>query len=211
MTRDDILRCLEPIWLIHNETASRLRGRIECVLGWAKAKSMREGDNPAVWKGGLQSLLPAPGKTQKVVNHPSMPYADVPKLLLQLKTIGRESAKALIFLILTTARTSEVLGSTWTELRHLDNAKDATWIIPGLRMKAGREHRVPLSTGALRLLPDQSRLGPCIFSNAVLGDKAMSNMAMAMLLRRLGYSQFTVHGFRSTFRNWAAKSICAPT
>ena len=210
ITREDILRCLEPIWLIHNETASRLRGRIESVLDWAKAKSLRVGDNPAAWKGGLQNLLPAPGKTQKVVNHPSMPYADVPKLLEKLKTITGESAKALMFLILTATRTSEVLGSTWAELRGPDDVKNATWIIPGTRMKAGREHRVPLSTGALKLLQDQLQTGPFIFSNAAVGGKSMSNMAMAMLLRRLGHSQFTVHGFRSTFRNWAAEQTAYP-
>lgn len=207
VTRNDILRCLEPIWLTHNETASRLRGRIESVLDWAKAKSMRDGDNPAVWKGGLQNLLPAPSKTQKVVNHPSMPYADVPALLEKLKAISGESAKALLFLILTATRTSEVLGSTWAELRHLDDVQDATWNIPGARMKAAREHRVPLSTHAQELLHSLSRSkrGPFVFSNALLGEKAMSNMAMAMLMRRLGFGHFTVHGFRSTFRNWAAE------
>lgn len=210
MSRDDILRCLEPIWLTHNETASRLRGRIESVLDWAKAKNMRAGDNPAVWKGGLQNLLPAPGKTQKVTNHPSMPYAEIPAFVKRLKTISGESAKALTFLILTATRTSEALGATWTEINNLRDAKDAIWAIPGERMKAGREHRVPLSALALTLLQSQPKIGTFIFSNAALGDKALSNMSMAMLLRRAGLAHVTVHGFRSSFRNWAAEQTSYP-
>ncbi len=205
--RDDVLRCLEPIWLTHNETASRLRGRIESVLDWAKAKGFREGDNPAIWRGGLQNLLSAPGKTQKVVNHPSLPYAELPAFFQQLKTTNGESAAALMFLILTATRTSEVLGATWDEIQA---GKQAIWTIPEERMKAAREHRIPLSCPALDLLKRRPRVGPYVFSTAVLGNSAMSNMCMAMLLRRARMTHITVHGFRSTFRDWAGEQTSYP-
>ena len=208
--RADVLRCLEPIWLTRNETASRLRGRIESVLDWAKAKGMRVGENPAVWKGGLQNLLAAPGKTQKVVNHPSMPYSELPALMMALKNAEGQSAKALMLLILTATRTSEVLNTTWSEVKMSDATKEAIWTIPSDRMKAGREHRVPLSPNAYQIIQTQNNRGRYVFSNDVGAGKPMSNMAMAMLLRRLGHGQFTVHGFRSTFRNWAAEKTTYP-
>lgn len=139
-----------------------------------------------------------------------MPYAEIPAFVKRLKTISGESAKALTFLILTATRTSEALGATWTEINNLRDAKDAIWAIPGERMKAGREHRVPLSALALTLLQSQPKIGTFIFSNAALGDKALSNMSMAMLLRRAGLAYVTVHGFRSSFRNWAAEQTSYP-
>ena len=234
VTRDDVLRCLEPIWLIRNETASRLRGRIESVMDWAKAKGLFIGDNPASWKGGLQNLLAAPSKTQRVTNHPSMPYADLPDFFMKLQSMPGVGALALRFLILTACRTSEVLGATWAEMSKLPEIKDARapkveieknarngggvetiknvaiWTIPKERMKAGREHRVPLSGAAVHLLEECRRAGPYIFSNSIAGDKAMSNMALAMLLRRADVAHVTVHGFRSTFRNWAAEQTSYP-
>lgn len=204
VSRDDILRCLEPIWLTRNETASRLRGRIESVLDWAKAKGLREGDNPAQWKGGLQNLLATPSKTQKSVHHPSLPYAQIPALVQNLKAQDGESAKALIFLILTAARTNEALGATWDEIQ------DTLWTIPAERMKAGKEHRVPLSTAVLKLLRTQSKANTYIFSHPAASHKALSNMSMAMLLRRMGLGHITVHGFRASFRNWAAEQTTYP-
>ena len=208
--REDVLRCLEPIWLTRNETASRLRGRIESILDWAKAKGMRVGENPAVWKGGLQNLLAAPSKTQKVVNHPSMPYSGIPALMQELKKAEAQSAKALMLLILTATRTSEALNAMWSEVNTSDVSKEAIWTIAADRMKAGREHRVPLSISACQVLQNQLKHGQYVFSNDVSGDKPMSNMAMAMPLRRLGHDQYTVHGFRSSFRNWAAEKTAYP-
>ena len=204
ITRDDVLKCLEPIWLTSNETASRLRGRIESILDWAKAKDLRHGDNPAAWRGGLQNLLSAPSKTQKIVNHPSLPYTELPAFMRRLQTTNGESASALIFLILTATRTSEVLNASWAEIN------DGVWAIPAGRMKAGREHRVPLSPAALELLDWRPKTGPFVFTNALLGDRPMSNMSMAMLLRRADMGHVTVHGFRSTFRNWAAECTSYP-
>ena len=221
LTREDVLRCLEPIWLTRNETASRLRGRIESVVNWAKAKNLYAGDNPAAWKGGLQNLLAAPSKTQRVVNHPSMPYAQLPDFFRKLQSMPGMGAVALQFLILTASRTNEVLGATWGEVSKLpkpesaeDNLGQAVWTIPQARMKAAREHRVPLSGAAVKVLGACRRTGPYLFSNAISGDKALSNMALAMLLRRAitepKADLITVHGFRSTFRNWAAEQTSHP-
>ena len=222
LTRDDVLRCLEPIWLTRNETASRLRGRIESVVDWAKAKDLFAGDNPAAWKGGLQNLLAAPSKTQKVVNHPSLPYAELPSFFKKLQGMPGVGAVALQFLILTGCRTNEVLGASWVEMSdqskpgksEADTSAQKVWTIPQERMKAGREHRVPLSDAALELLGSCRRTGPYVFSNAISGDKAMSNMALAMVLRHAvsdpKAAPITVHGFRSTFRNWAAEQTSYP-
>ncbi len=222
LTRDDVLRCLEPIWLTRNETASRLRGRIESVVDWAKAKNLFVGDNPAAWKGGLQNLLAAPSKTQKVVNHPSLPYAQLPEFFRKIQAMPGIGAVALRFLILTACRTSEVLGAGWGELSQLDQSDQsgqhkptqAVWTIPESRMKAGKEHRVPLSGAAVAILGTCERVGPYIFSNSISGDRPMSNMALAMLLRRVvtdpKAKPITVHGFRSTFRNWAAEQTSYP-
>ncbi len=221
LTREDVLRCLEPIWLTRNETASRLRGRIESVVDWAKAKNLYAGDNPATWKGGLQNLLAAPSKTQKVVNHPSLPYAQLPDFFRKLQSMPGVSAVALQFLILTAGRTNEVMGATWAEMSRLpksesseDKLAHAIWTIPQARMKGGKEHRVPLSGAAVKVLETCRRAGPYVFSNAISGDKPMSNMALAMLLRRAitdpKADPITVHGFRSTFRNWAAEQTSYP-
>lgn len=232
ITREDVLRCLEPIWLSRNETASRLRGRIESVVDWAKAKGLYAGDNPAAWKGGLQNLLAAPSKAQRVVNHPSLPYQELPSFYRKLRTMPGVGAVALRFLILNASRTSEVLGAVWTEISKLPEVEEPThskdssvaitkrktngerpkqvdnealWIIPKERMKGAREHRVPLAEAAIQLLNECPRAGSYVFSNSALGDKPMSNMALAMLLRRAGLAYVTVHGFRSSFRNWAAE------
>ena len=219
LTRDDVLQCLEPIWLTRNETASRLRGRIESVVDWAKAKGLFIGDNPGVWKGGLQNLLAAPSKAQKVTHHPSMRYQQLPAFYKQLQSMPGVGAVALQFLILTACRTNEVLGARWSEISEPsrivgDQANGAVWTVPQERMKAGREHRVPLSSAAIQLLYACRRAGPYVFSNTADGEKAMSNMALAMLLRRAVTAPtaepVTVHGFRATFRNWAAEQTIYP-
>src|SRR6516164_9355566 len=191
-----IAKVLEPIWKTKTETASRLRGRIERVLDWATVRGYRQGDNPARWRGHLDQLLPARSRVQKVQHHP----ADLGK---QEST----SALALEFLILTATRTAEVIGATWSEV----DLDVAVWTIPAGRMKAKKEHRVPLSKPALAILKRlyKHRAGEFVFMGARPG-KPLSNMALLMLLERLGRSDLTVHGFRSTFRDWCAESTNFP-
>ena len=204
ITRQHVLACLEPIWLTKNETASRLRGRIEAVLDWAKARDMRSGENPAAWKGGLQNLLAAPSKTQKTKSHPFLPYTEVPAFMQRLNQMDGQSALALRFLILTATRTTETTDAQWSELQ------GDVWVIPSDRMKKAIEHRIPLSEPALALLASLTRQGPYLFPRDPIGEKPLSNMAMAMLLRRMGMDQITVHGFRSSFRMWSAEKTSYP-
>jgi integrase len=198
----NIVDVLEPIWTDKPETASRLRGRIEAVLNWAKARGYRSGENPAVWRGHLAALFPPKTKVRRVVHHASMPYDQVGEFAAQLKQDSSISARALEFLILTATRTNEVLGATWEEI----NWRGKVWTIPAERMKAGREHRVPLSSRALGILAEMSEVkrGPLVFPGRT-GEVPMSNMTMAALLKRSTGSGVTVHGFRTTFRTWAAE------
>jgi integrase len=194
-----VLSVLEPIWSSKTETANRVRGRIECVLDWAKAHGHRSGDNPARWRGHLDKILPRPTKVAPVRHHAALAYQDVPSLLAKLRPLSGAAARALEFLILTAARTEEVLGCRPQEL----DLRAAIWTIPAERMKARREHRVPLSGTAVALLRqldlgrEQVFLGP--------NGRRLSNMAMLAVLKRLGASKITVHGFRSSFRDWAAE------
>lgn len=193
-----ILEILEPIWLNKPETASRVRGRIETVLDSAKARGYREGENPARWRGHLAQILPARKKLSRG-HHKALPFSEIPSFLEQLRSRQAVGALALEFTILTAARTSEVLYATWSEI----DIENAVWTIPAERMKAGNEHRVPLSARALEILEQVQLLGgTSVFPG---GDRRfLSGMAMAMLLRRMG-TDVTVHGFRSTFRDWAAE------
>jgi integrase len=200
-----VLKVLEPLWLNVPETAARLRGRIETVLDAARALGHIDENraNPARWRGHLDKLL---SKRQRLTrgHHAAMPYADVPAFMVKLKGAPGATAKALQFTILTAARTGEVLGMQWDEI----NFGLKLWVCPPERMKMGREHHVPLSDAALDLLRGQlaSRRGrrPYVFpSKDVLSP--LSNMAMAMTMRRLGVGEYTVHGFRSAFRDWAAE------
>lgn len=199
-----VLRALEPIWLTKAETASRVRGRVETILDWAKVRGLRSGDNPAAWKGNLARVLPARSKVQKVKHHAAMPFSELPAFMAELE--GREGAAALAlqFLILTASRTSEVLMATWKEVR----LADALWLVPSDRMKAKREHRVPLSPAALTILQrarSEQKTSDFIFPSAN-PDKPMSNAAMTAVLKRTGHGDLTVHGFRSAFRDWAAET-----
>jgi len=199
LTKSQILSVLRPIWESKNETATRLRGRIAAVLDWAKAEGIRQGDNPAAWEGGLKGLLPELTKKRRVKHHPALPYPEIGKFMKALKTQTGMSALALEFLILTCCRTNEVLGATWEEI----DSNKAQWIIPAERMKAGKEHRIPLSTHALELL---KKIGPSkgfIFKSPK--DAALSNMALLALLKRMDRLDITTHGFRSTFRDWAGE------
>lgn len=202
---EDVLKILQPIWSTKPETASRLRGRIEKVLGWATAMKYRTGDNPAAWSGALSHLLPAISKVQKIEHHKAVPYAEVPALMKQLIGNDSISAKALIFTILTGARTGETIGATWAEI-DLDNR---LWVIPAERMKAGREHRVPLSARIIALLNKLPRHSKYVFANPRSG-RGLSNLAMLMLLRGLRDDGVTVHGFRSAFSTWAREQTDYP-
>jgi integrase len=188
-----VMRVLEPIWSTKPETASRLRGRIEAVLDWARVPGYRQGENPARWKGNLDHLLPAKGKISVVKHHEALDYREMAEFVEELRARDGIAARALEFAILTAARTGEVIGATWGEI----DLEAKLWTVPGSRMKSGREHRVPLSDAAVVVLNTMPR-----FSN----DPRMfpiSNMGMPMLLRRMGRGELTVHGFPSTFRDWA--------
>jgi integrase len=195
-----VIKVLEPIWTTKNETASRLRGRIERVLDWAKARGYIAGDNPARWRGHLDKLLPAPRKVQKVSHHAALPYPQMGGFVRELRSQEGVAARALEFAILSAARTGEVIGAQWDELDF--TAK--VWTVPAERMKAKREHRVPLSDAALRAIRSVPREGEYVFCGP-RPDRPLSNMAMLALLGRMKRDDLTVHGFRSSFRDWAAE------
>lgn len=201
----DVLAVLKPVWQAKAETAARLRGRIERVLDFAKTHHLREGENPARWRGHLDAVLP---KRQKLTRGhlKALPFDDVPDFLGKLRAADGLAARALEFLILTAARSGEVLRMRWEEV-DLD-AK--LWTVPGTRMKAGREHRVPLSDRAAAILAELAsvRTGAFVFPGAKSG-KPLSDMALAMVLRRLN-AEATVHGFRSAFRDWAGDRTSFP-
>lgn len=196
---DDILSVLKPIWTTKAETASRVRGRIEKVLDAAKARGFRGGDNPARWRGHLDHLLPRSSKLSRG-HHAAMPYEEVASFIAKLRTREATAALALELCILTAARSGEILGMRWSEI-DLDNK---VWTVPANRMKAGREHRVPLSSPATAILRHLERLkiSDFVFPGQARG-KPLSNMAMEMMLRRMKVDPTTVHGFRSSFRDWA--------
>jgi integrase len=196
---DDVLSVLKPIWTIKAETASRLRGRIEKVLDAAKAKGFRSGENPARWRGHLDHLLPRPSKLSRG-HHAAMPYEEVAGFISKLRESASLGALALELCILTAARSGEILGMRWSEV-DLDKM---VWIVPAQRMKAGREHRVPLALRAVAILREleKTKAGEFVFPGQVR-DKPLSNMAMEMVLRRMKIKDVTVHGFRSSFRDWA--------
>jgi integrase len=201
---EDVLKILQPIWSTKPETASRLRGRIEKVLGWATAMKYRTGDNPAAWSGALSHLLPAISKVQKIEHHKAVPYAEVPALMKQLIGNDSASAQALIFTILTAARTGETTGAVWSDI-DLD-AK--LWVLPPERMKANREHRVPLSDPVIKLLKGLPKDNRYVFPG--MRKSGLSNMAMLQLLRGLRNDGVTVHGFRSAFSTWAREQTDYP-
>ncbi len=204
-----VTKALEPIWHDKPETASRVRGRIESVLDWAKARDYREGDNPARWRGHLDKLLPPPAKVRKVVHHPALPYDDMGEFVAALRQQEGIAARALEFLILTAARTGEVIGARWSEF----DLAEKLWTVPADRMKASKEHRVPLSSAAVAVIEamKSARVDDhaFVFPGGKRG-KPLSNMAMLKLLKRMGRANLTAHGFRSTFRDWAAERTNYP-
>lgn len=206
ITTVDVLAVLRPLWTEKPETASRLRGRIEKVLDAAKAKNLRIADNPARWRGHLDHLLPKPRKLSRG-HHAAMAYDQLPPFMGELRQREATAALALEFCILTAARSGEVLGCKWTEV----DLEKKVWTVPAERMKAGREHRVPLSSRALALLRELGKrpAGPYVFPGQAR-NKPLSNMAMDMMLRRMKRDAVTVHGFRSSFRDWAGNVSSFP-
>ena len=197
-----------PFWQARPETASRLRGRIESVLGWATVRGYRQGDNPARWRGHLSEALPARSANGKVEHYAALPYAELPAFMADLRKREGVAAQALEFTVLTAARTGEVIGGArWDEI----DLKAGVWTVPAGRMKAGKEHRIPLSSRAVELLKDLYREdgNDFVFIGSQAGS-GLSNMAMTTVLRRMGRGGITVHGFRSTFRDWAAERTNFP-
>jgi len=204
---EDVLRVLEPIWQSKPETALRVRGRIENILDWCRARKLRDGANPALWRGHLSHLLPARKKKGSVRHHPAMPWREVPAFMALLRASSAISARALEFTILTAARTSETIMATHAEL----DLDEGVWHVPAARMKASVEHRVPLSGRAREIVAGLPRIDamPYVFPGA-RQDRPLSSMAMLELLRGLRPG-LTVHGFRSNFRDWAAEETDFPS
>lgn len=207
VTTDDVLTILKPIWASKNETASRVRNRIELIIAAAKARKRFEGENPAQWKGHLDKLLAKRKQVAQVEHHAALPYSQLPTFWRNLETAEGMAAKALQFTILTACRTSEVLNAQWSEM----DLASALWTIPASRMKARREHKVPLSDAAVAVLERLARVedNPFVFPGMKEG-RPLSNLAMLMLLRRMDLGHLTVHGFRSSFRDWAAEETAFP-
>ncbi len=198
-----VMRCLEPIWQTKTETANRLRGRIESVLSWATVHGYRQGENPARWRGHLKELLAAPSKIAKVVHHPALPYAEIGAFMGELRKEKGIAARALEFTILTAARTIEAVGARASEFDR------ETWTVPAARMKARREHRVPLSSPVMNLVRDMPSTD-YVFPNQK-PYKHLPNEAMRAVLQRMGHKGITVHGFRSAFRDWCAEMTAYPS
>ena len=202
----DVVGALKPIWSQKPETANRVRQRIEAVLDYASALGIREGYNPARWRGHLDNLLPKPTKVRAVRHHPALAHADIQEFMAALSNRNGVSARALTYTILTSARSGETRGMTWAEI-DLDNR---VWTIPAQRMKAGKEHRVPLTPAAIAQLGPRGRDAELVFGSETKAGKPISNMSMTALLRRMEYDNITVHGFRSTFRDWAGETTGFP-
>jgi integrase len=204
-----VSKVLSPIWKNKTETATRVRQRMEAILDWATAHGYRSGDNPARWRGHLDKLFPKRSKVQRVKHHDAMPYSELPEFFAGLSKRKTISAKALVFTILTAARSGETRGATLGEI----NSDGTTWTIPGERTKSGREHRVPLSPQALALLRSLDYIGEDDDQVLFPGPrgKPLSDTAMRKYLQQeMGKSRLTVHGFRSTFRDWAAECTNFP-
>lgn len=208
-----IMRILEKdqFWTSKTETASRVRGRIESVLDWATVRKYRAGENPARWKGHLDKLLPARTKVKKTEHHAALPWAEIGQFMKSLRSQAGTAARAVELAILTAARSGEVRGATWDEI----DLDAGIWIVPAERMKAKREHRIPLSAQAVTLLRLQKEAYPMslVFPGAKVKDgkqSPLSDMSLTAVLRRMERNDITVHGFRSCFRDWAAESTAYP-
>lgn len=204
---EQVLKVLEPIWTTKTETATRVRQRIESILDWAKTRGHRSGENPARWRGHLENTLPKPGRVQKVQHHPALPYAEIPAFMKELKGYDGVGSAGLQFLILTAARTNEVAAARWSEI-DLDGR---VWTIPEDRIKARKEHRVPLTEPALVILEAMKKLSTddYVFPGGKK-DRSLSNGAFLALLKRMKRTEITAHGFRSTFKDWASETTSFP-
>lgn len=213
ISTEDVLTILSPIWTTRTETAKRVQGRVENVLDFAAARQWRDPINPARWRGHLDKLLPRPTKVKTIRRQPAMPYTELPAFMAELRGMGSVSSLALQLLILTATRTSETLKAEWSEL----NMEAAEWTIPASRMKARREHRVPLSKAAVAALEAAPRIAdnPYIFPGGREG-RPLSQMALLMLMRGMGHgvggdkSDAVPHGFRSSFRDWSGEVSSFP-
>lgn len=209
----DVLKVLSPIWTTKTETAKRVQGRMESVLDFAAAHKYRDPMNPARWRGHLDKLLPKPSKVKQVDHHPAMPYGDVPSFMLELSQNNSVSALALRFLILTATRTSEVLKAEWDEI----DLDAGVWTIPASRMKAQREHRVPLSGSAIEVLEALPRIeGNLYLFPGAHHRRPLSGMSLLQLMRGMGFGvngnrgDYVPHGFRSSFRDWTGEATSFP-
>ena len=202
----DVLAVIEPHWLTKNETMVRVRNRIELVLSWAAVRGYRSKENPAAWRGNLDSTLPKPSKVNRRDAHKALPFAKIHEFMCQLRQAKGMSAQCLQWLILTSARSGEARGATWAEI----DLQAAAWTIPAARMKAGREHRVPLSAPALALLANTPRfVGNDYIFQGQNNNKPLSDMSMTLIMRRMN-ADAVPHGFRSTFVDWAAERTNYP-
>ncbi len=210
---EDILGILSPVWTSKTETAKRVQGRVENILDYAAAHKYRDPLNPARWRGHLDKLLPKPSRVKKVTHHPAMPHMEVPAFMAELWGNDSISALALRFLILTATRTNEVLRAQWPEI----DLESAIWIVPAQRMKARRDHRVPLSDATMAVLDALPRVAgnPYLFPGVRRG-RPLSNMALLQLMRGMGYGvagdrgSYVPHGFRSSFRDWSGEVSSFP-
>ena len=203
--QEHVLKVLEPIWKTKTETASRVRGRVEAVLDWATVRGYRKGDNPARWKGHLDKLLAAPGKIQKVEHHRALPIDDAPAFMTRLRDEDGMAARVLEFVVLTAARSGEARGATWAEI----DQEARIWTVPAERMKAGREHRVPLTDAAIDLLKSLPRYDGSEHVFPAPRGSMLSDMALTQVMRRMKVDAVP-HGFRSTFRDWAGERTHYP-
>lgn len=204
-----VMRVLEPIWQTKTKTAQNIRGRIEAVLDWAAVRDLRKGENPARWRGNLDSLLARPSRIAKVEHHKALPYSEIPAFMAELRSRDGMTAAALEFVVLTCARAGEVLGATWDEI----DIGSRVWTVPAARMKGGHEHRSPLSSGALAVLDRMAAFKSNSDAHVFLGQISGRRMTSPALLQCLAYVRpgITVHGFRSSFRDWAAEQTDFPT
>jgi integrase len=202
-----VLRCLKPIWTTIPETASRVRGRIENVIGWATVHHYRSGDNPARWNGLLEHALPARSRVAKVEHHAALPYAQIGDFMAKLRQNSSTGARAVEFIVLTAARLGEAINATWDEI----DTKGRLWTVPAERMKGGREHRVPLSDAAIALLTQMAtiRHSDYVFPGSRAGRPVGENTPVRLAKEAAG-ADITLHGFRSSFRDWAAERTAFP-
>jgi integrase len=200
-----VMKVLEPIWKTKPETASRLRGRLESILDWATTRGYRQGENPARWRGHIENLLPKKAKVRRVAHRPAMHYAQMPAFMAELRAQDGAAARALEFAILTAARAGEVRGCRWQEI----DLENGVWTVPGDRIKSGKEHRVPLPERAVEILREMKRFGGALVFPGRRG-RQLGEHALVQLLKRMGHGAITAHGFRSSFRDWAAERTSYP-